>query len=352
MATITYGNTGYGVDMLATSVDDVLDYNKASWSTMMLKLFDDSMNYTLFNGTGLKVSSSSGRPTDITAGTVTSIKVVIDGTTAVSVTGLSVSAAKLGDAIFAGNDATFQALILAGNDTVNGTNYADGLVGGLGNDTLKGNDGDDDFLGGIGADKLFGGSGFDTAYYMFATKGVTASLANTSINTNDARGDTYSSIEGLVGSAHADRLYGNESINWIVGDAGNDIINGAGGGDKLYGDVGADDLIGGAGKDSFIFGDKSESTVSVSGRDTIHDFSGADGDRIHLAAIDANTKSSGNQAFDFIGTAGFHGKAGELRYVKQASDTYVYADINGDKKADFAIHFDDALILSKGYFIL
>lgn len=31
---------------------------------------------------------------------------------------------------------------------------------------------------------------------------------------------------------------------------------------------------------------------------------------------------------------------------------YVYADINGDKKADFAIHLDDAVTLSKGYFML
>lgn len=40
------------------------------------------------------------------------------------------------------------------------------------------------------------------------------------------------------------------------------------------------------------------------------------------------------------------------RFEVKASDTYTYADVNGDKKADFSIHLDDAVTLSKGYFIL
>ena len=92
--------------------------------------------------------------------------------------------------------------------------------------------------------------------------------------------------------------------------------------------------------------------MSVSGRDTIFDFSGTGGDRIDLSAIDANTAASGNQAFNYIGNAAFTGKAGELRTVKSASDTYVYGDVNGDGKADFAVHLDDAISLHKGYFVL
>jgi hypothetical protein len=41
-----------------------------------------------------------------------------------------------------------------------------------------------------------------------------------------------------------------------------------------------------------------------------------------------------------------------VRYVKGASDTYVYGDVNGDARADFAVHLDDAVSLSKGYFVL
>ncbi|WP_438749220.1 calcium-binding protein [Pararhizobium sp. O133] len=352
MAKITYGDLGRGVDMLQTTVEELFYYDKTSASSTIVKFFDDSKNYTSFSGTGLKVKITSGTVTDVTAGTVTGINVVIGGKAAISITGLKLSAAKLGDAVFAGNDAAFVSMVLSGNDTINGTKYSDGLIGGDGNDTLNGNAGNDDFLGGAGADKIVGGSGSDTAYYMFATKGVTASLAKASINTNEAKGDTYSSVENFFGSEFADKLYGNDKGNFLSGNYGNDVISGAGGNDILYGDKGADDLYGGAGKDVFRFGDKSESTVASFGRDTIFDFSGAGGDKIDLSYMDANSKTKANDAFTFIGTAAFHGKAGELRYEKKASDTYIYGDVNGDKKADFTIHLDDAVALFKGYFLL
>ncbi len=78
--------------------------------------------------------------------------------------------------------------------------YGDSLFGGSGNDTL---------IGGAGADALNGGSGFDIASYAGASVGVTASLANTGINTQQAAGDTYTSIEGLIGTTHWDVLVGN-----------------------------------------------------------------------------------------------------------------------------------------------
>jgi len=52
------------------------------------------------------------------------------------------------------------------------------------------------------------------------------------------------------------------------------------------------------------------------------------------------------------GTSAFSGKAGELRFEKKASDTYIYGDVNGDGTADFAIHLDDAVALTQSYFIL
>ena len=235
------------------------------------------------------------------------------------------------------------------------------LLGSSDNDTLTGNSGNNVLNGGAGADKLDGGAGSDTASYFGATSGVTASLSWTSINTGDAKGDTYVSIENLSGSTSADKLSGNSGDNKLSGDAGddllsggrgNDVLDGGTGNDTLRGGRGADDLTGGAGADTFVFKSTWETTVSSAGRDTIHDFSGASGDRIDLAAIDGDTAVSGNQAFTFIGTSGFTGKAGELNYSTQGADTYVYGDTNGDKKADFAIHLDDAVTLSKDYFLL
>ncbi|MBP1861498.1 M10 family metallopeptidase C-terminal domain-containing protein, partial [Rhizobium herbae] len=215
--------------------------------------------------------------------------------------------------------------------------------GGSGNDLLN---------GGAGADKLDGGTGTDTAAYYGASAGVTASLANASINTGHAKGDVYVSIERLTGSSYGDKLYGNGSANLLAGGSGNDVLNGGSGNDTLYGGSGADDLTGGAGADTFVFRTLVDTTTARAGRDSIFDFSVTGNDRIDLSAIDANTSASGNQAFWYLGTSAFTGHAGELRYIKQASDTYVYGDVNGDKTADFAIHLDDALSLEKGDFVL
>jgi len=121
-----------------------------------------------------------------------------------------------------------------------GGSGADNILGSAGPDTLQGNGGDDTLEGGGGADRLDGGSGFDIASYAGASAGVTANLANPAANTGDAAGDTYLSIEGLLGSDHADLL---------VGDDGPNLLRGGGGNDTLVGGLGADTLIGGAGFD-------------------------------------------------------------------------------------------------------
>lgn len=242
-----------------------------------------------------------------------------------------------------------------GNDLANivtGNTGRNKLFGGLSDDTLNGGDGDDELSGGVGADRHNGGVGSDKVTYFDAIAGLTASLTSPSTNTGDALGDTYVSIENLSGSAFDDRLFGNSSENVLSGGDGADRLVGGAGADVFRGDRGADDLYGGSGSDVFQFVYRGESTVTATGRDTIFDFSGTGGDRIDLSAIDANASASGNQAFSFIGTSEFGGKAGELRYVKNASDTYIYTDVNGDAKADFAIHLDDAVTLSKGYFVL
>jgi Ca2+-binding RTX toxin-like protein len=210
-----------------------------------------------------------------------------------------------------------------------------------GKDTLIGGSGNDNLDGGAGADKLQGGAGSDTASYASSDKGVTVSLANPDLNTGDAKGDTFSSIENLTGTGRKDVL---------TGDAGDNVLRGSEGADQLVGGKGADELHGGVGKDVFVFNDLSDSTVNAGGRDTIVDFSR--GDQIDLSAIDANSQTKGNQDFSFIGTDDFDGKAGELRYEKHGSDVFVFADTDGDKHADFALQLDDVDKLAKHDFML
>lgn len=156
----------------------------------------------------------------------------------------------------------------------------------------------------------------------------------------------------LRGSKLTDTIHALGGNDRIDGRAGNDWLYGGAGKDALTGGAGADRLKGGAGADTFVFKSIKDSTVAASGRDTIGDFSAKDGDRIDLKAIDASTKSAGDQAFAFIGTQAFHKKAGELRYETKAGDTYVFGDVNGDGKADFAIRFDAFLRFEKADFIL
>jgi Ca2+-binding RTX toxin-like protein len=136
-----------------------------------------------------------------------------------------------------------------GVNEIRGNNGSDTIKGYAGADQLYGDIGDDTLIGGVGADALDGGDGKDTASYFGATAGVIASLANPAINSGDAAGDTYISIENLIGSGFDDALNGDNFVNDIRGDLGQDILKGYGDDDKLYGQDGNDTLIGGVGAD-------------------------------------------------------------------------------------------------------
>ncbi|WP_299776062.1 tandem-95 repeat protein, partial [uncultured Tateyamaria sp.] len=128
-----------------------------------------------------------------------------------------------------------------GNDSLDGGAGNDSLHGGAGDDTLNGGWGNDTLDGGVGADSLNGGDGFDVATY---NSQVTVSLQDTSLNTGQAAGDTYVSIEGLIGSRYDDVLYGGVGDDILNGGDGNDTLNGGSGADSLDGDWGDDILYG------------------------------------------------------------------------------------------------------------
>ncbi|MDQ0323141.1 Ca2+-binding RTX toxin-like protein [Pararhizobium capsulatum DSM 1112] len=157
----------------------------------------------------------------------------------------------------------------AGSDKLYGSALADTFYGGddgdtisgyAGNDKLYGDNGNDALVGGAGADALSGGAGTDRAYYSGATTGVVVSLLTPSLNTGEAKGDTFSSIENLTGSKYNDSLFGNAGANSISGGAGNDIIKGY---------AGKDALAGGSGNDTFVFDTALSAATNV---DTISDY--------------------------------------------------------------------------------
>jgi Ca2+-binding RTX toxin-like protein len=156
-----------------------------------------------------------------------------------------------GDDVLDGANGTADADTLfgdQGNDRLTGGEGNDTLFGGSGADTLNGSGGSDTLLGDVGADQLNGGVGIDFVSYATAGAGVVASVGFPGGNTGDAAGDTYSSIEGLIGSAFADTLSGSPLVSdTIYGGGGDDQLSGSGTG--APGDPNGDTLYGGAGLD-------------------------------------------------------------------------------------------------------
>ena len=140
----------------------------------------------------------------------------------------------------------------AGANSLFGNGGADVLRGGDGNDRLFGGDGNDTLYGGAGADVLNGGAGLDRVFYSSSASGVTVNLINTALNTGEAAGDTFVSIETIGGSQHNDLLTGDSGNNVLIGLSGNDVLNGARGNDRLFGGNGDDRLFGGAGDDIML----------------------------------------------------------------------------------------------------
>lgn len=163
------------------------------------------------------------------------------------------------------------------DDMLNGGIGNDTLLGGAGNDDLFGGDGSDMLLGGIGADDLFGGAGFDFASYEHATSGVIVSLAEKGYNTGEALGDTFDSIEGLIGSAYSDQLEGDINNNYLDGGAGNDSLAGGAGADSIFGGTGNDIIIGGADYDNLVGGEGNDTYIFNPGSGYDHIFENANG---------------------------------------------------------------------------
>ncbi|MGF6231159.1 Ca2+-binding RTX toxin-like protein [Inquilinus ginsengisoli] len=232
----------------------------------------------------------------------------------------------------AGGDA--QGDSVSGIENLTGSNIGgDILTGSSGANILRGFGGDDLLRGGAGADTLEGGVGTDLTSYYNSAAAVTVNLAAGTGTGGDAQGDILVSIENLNGSNFADTLTGNGGANVLRGLAGRDTLSG------------------GAGADRFVYGATSESAVGVN-RDMVTDFSQAQGDRIDLSLIDADTGTAGNQAFTFIGAGLYTGVAGQLRYSAVGGVTTIAGDVNGDGTSDFHIALTGTFALVAGDFVL
>ncbi len=156
---------------------------------------------------------------------------------------------------------------LTGIESIAGSGHADTLTGDENNNT---------FFGLAGADTFDGKGGTDVVDYSwgYTTEGVGPStvvlrldLKTPSNNTYHAVGDTFTSIEWIIGSQYNDRITGGDGNDRLSGGAGGDGLWGGAGDDILWGpdplilrgqpgtmSESYDELRGGAGEDHIITG--------------------------------------------------------------------------------------------------
>lgn len=137
-----------------------------------LTFFAGRKTFVEFGGEGLEAEiDDAGNVTEITAGDIVSVKVVVQGKTTIELSDISVSAARIFDLVSSGNLKSAIDILLAENGSIVGNKFADRLFGGegadklyglAGNDSLDGGTGDDLIDGGKGRDVLVGGDGADT----------------------------------------------------------------------------------------------------------------------------------------------------------------------------------------------
>ncbi len=89
-----------------------------------------------------------------------------------------------------------------------------------------------------------------------------------------------SQADTLTGGSGDDSLSGGQGHDTLQGSSGDDVLNGDARRDLLKGGGGNDVLSGGTGKDTLIGGDGADIFVLSTKKDTINDFSIADGDVI------------------------------------------------------------------------
>jgi serralysin len=203
------------------------------------------------------------------------------------------------------------------------------LAGGAANAT--GNALPNTLYAGAGDNVLDGAAGSDTASYAYAKAGVAANLGLAAAQATGGSGsDTLLNIENLTGSGFNDTLAGDGGGNALAGGAGNDTLIGNGGKDVLNG---------GAGADTFKYGGAADSGIAAALRDAVQDFSAAQGDKIDLAALDANAAAAGDQAFGALaqGAAFGGGFAAQASLFFDQSAQVLYGNNDADAAADFAI---------------
>lgn len=245
-----------------------------------------------------------------------------------------------------------------GTVTPVGTAGDDIIDGGAGDDQLFGGDGDDLFLSSLedsdteeedpdnlvdthdGADVFDGGAGVDTVSYENSSVGVTVDLGGTGSG-GDAEGDTYISIERVIGTQFYDSFIGDAGDNIFVVTTGFDDYDGGGGFDSVDYSASSERILAAQSFENIelIIGSDLNDDISGSAASTTIN-AGAGADRIYgSAGADANNGGDGFDTVDYRGATS--------RVVFDAASVGTLGDALGDTYSSieryYGSNFNDSI---------
>jgi Ca2+-binding RTX toxin-like protein len=310
-------------------------------------------------------------------------------------------------------NAGFQINGSTGDEVLTGSAGADTITGGSGSDAMSGGDGNDTFVYNgtpdVGAtETVNGGNGTDTvrlesntnlttatftsveafsladgvtlnlsagqvtgqswaingtagggteSLIVTAATGGTANLssltglANLSITVNGQLG-----AETLVGSSAADTIAASDGADSVLGGGGADSLSAGADADTVIGGAGSDTLSGGGGADRFVFATGDASSTSLATLEVITDFVALD-DEIALGVTGGAGNTDFTTALSYAAaltaaTTLITGGTKDIVVTEAGTDTFVFADTNGDNVIDTVIQLTGtSLGLTAGDFV-
>jgi parallel beta-helix repeat protein len=183
---------------------------------------------------------------------------------------------------------------LAGNDILFGMGGDDNINGGADNDLLFGNEGSDFIGGDVGNDTIYGGKDNDAVFGGDGSDFLRGDMGNDLVAGGDGNDSIY-------GGQDDDILLGEDGNDYILGNLGNDTINAGNGNDIAFGNEGADLIFGLFGDDTLDGGQDNDSLDGGEGKDLLL---GGDGNDVLCGDTDNDTLYGGNGNDILSGSAG------------------------------------------------
>ncbi|WP_181699667.1 cadherin domain-containing protein, partial [Chthonobacter albigriseus] len=245
---------------------------------------------------------------------------------------------------------------LSGIEQAVGSGYADRLTGSASDNLLTGGAGNDTLAGAAGADTLVGGAGTDILDYTSSGAGVTVSLLAGTASGGDAAGDSFSEMEGVIGSSYADALAANDTGSLLTGLAGDDTLTAGAGADTIDGGTGVDvvdysrsnagitaNLVAGTASGGFAAGDTLTSIEGAIGTAFADLLVGTTGVNVLDGNGGNDTIRGGAGADDLDGGAGIDTLDYSTSAVGVAIDLALATASGGDAAGDTIANFEHVL---------